>query len=216
MNKLITITALLLLLALVALVVLPVRSDTSDNIIVGGADTMRQASLASSGGLSGLLSSVTPRLVVSYANTLRQNALTTPPGSLLAALNAVKARIIIAYANTKRNENLSYPQDMIQDNTPPLISGVSLSPGGLVTWTTDEFATSVVHYGTQPGAYPFTVSDPLFVKLHQVQLPAQQPGVEIYLKVSSTDRDGNTFTSGEFTQTQQSLLFLPAVYGLSN
>ncbi|QLQ04673.1 MAG: fibronectin type III domain-containing protein [Anaerolineae bacterium] len=56
--------------------------------------------------------------------------------------------------------------------------------GGVkITWTTDEFATSEVRYGTAPGAYTHTVSDPLFEKNHSLTLTGLTAGRTYYFIV---------------------------------
>ena len=82
----------------------------------------------------------------------------------------------------------------------------------IITWATDEFATSTVLYGTQPGVYSQTVSDPLYTKQHSITLTGLPPGtMPYYYVVRSTDRSGNTATSSEYTFNTQPFVYLPLI-----
>ena len=82
----------------------------------------------------------------------------------------------------------------------------------IITWATDEFATSTVLYGTQPGVYSQTVSDPLYTEQHKITLTGLPPGtIPYYYVVRSTDRSGNTATSSEYTFNTQPFVYLPLI-----
>jgi len=88
------------------------------------------------------------------------------------------------------------------------------SDTAVITWTTDEFATSVVLYGVKPGVYPQTVSDPLYAKQHRITLTELTLGATYYYRVQSTDRSDNTTTSSEQSFTAQPYfysVYLPLV-----
>ena len=92
------------------------------------------------------------------------------------------------------------------DITPPEISGVASSDitdtTATVSWTTDEPADSVVEYGTTTG-YGNTSSDATLETDHNRTLTGLSPDTTYHYRVSSTDSDGNTATSGDFTFTTQ-------------
>lgn len=133
------------------------------------------------------------------------------PSALQILLGQVSDRIVIQYAKTDRQESLVYPAGLFNDTTPPQISDVSASGTGIITWTTDEFATSTVLYGTRSGIYSHMVSDPLYTKQHEITLTGLTSGTTYYYKVRSTDRSGNTATSPEHSFTAQISVYLPLV-----
>lgn len=239
MNARKSIPLLLALVILLLIVVLPAHSQTG--IIVNNADTVRQQSVSLYPGprdvgprivlqyantlrqeriiappppLQALFSQVSPRIVVQYANSLRQERIATPPATSQTLFGQVTSRIVLQYANTSRQVALSYPRALIGDTTAPQISAIAASRQGgnvLVSWTTNEFADSAVLLGTQSGIYTQTVSDPLFVKQHEITLIALQAGTIYYYKVHSTDLSGNTATSAERTLRAQAFMYLPLI-----
>lgn len=162
-----------------------------------------------------LLEQVTNRIIVQYANTIRQDDLAAVPSTLQTLLEQVSDRIIFQYANTNRESQLVYPAALINDTTAPQISDITASLTGgdsaAITWTTDEFADSEVLYGTQPGVYPQTVSDPLYTKQHKIILTELASGATYYYKVRSADRSGNTTMSSEHSFSAQLYVYLPLV-----
>ncbi len=84
---------------------------------------------------------------------------------------------------------------------PPVISDVQSDPADvtcLVTWETDEPATSQVRYGTTPGSYPFeTPQDTSLVTSHAVTLTGLEPETTYYFVVLSGDAQGNESQSAE-------------------
>ncbi len=165
--------------------------------------------------LQTLLDQVSDRIIVQYANAIRQDDLAAVPSALQTLLGQVSDRIILQYANANRGLQLVYPVALINDTTSPQVSGITASmidsDTAIITWTTDEFATSTVFYGTQPGVYPQTVSNPLYTKHHKITLIGMASGVTYYYKVRSTDRSGNTTTSMEHSFSTQRYVYLPLV-----
>ena len=80
------------------------------------------------------------------------------------------------------------------DTTAPTISGLSVSAitnsTALITWTTNEPATSVVQYGTTT-AYGQTAVDSILTTAHAVQLSGLAPVTTYNYRVRSTDGVGN-------------------------
>jgi hypothetical protein len=184
-------------------------------IVLQYANQLRHIGLANvPNALQTLLDQVSPRVVVQYANTIRRVGLAMP-SELQTLLGQVSDRIVFQYANTNRQESLIYPVALFNDTTPPQVSGITTRPTGIgsvtIAWTTDEFATSTVLYGTQPGVYPHTVSDPLYTKHHEITLTGLTVGTTYYYKVRSTDRSGNTTTSSEYSFTAQVYVYLPLI-----
>jgi hypothetical protein len=235
----------LALAALIVTLTIPVHGQTG--IIVNNADALRQEgtsldpALGSATGsvspriilqyanakreervttptadLLSLLAHVSPRIVLQYANAMRQAALVAPPSGMQILFSQVARRIILQYANTSRQVTLAYPVALIGDTISPQISNVQTQnvAGGIkVTWTTNEFATSEVRYGTAQGSYTQTASDPLFDKTHALTLTGLTAGQTYYFVVRGADRSGNQATSGEYQVKMQlkTYTYLPMV-----
>lgn len=164
--------------------------------------------------LQAKLEEVSDRIVVEYANTIRHIGLAVMPSELGSLLVPMPDRIVLQYANNNCEMSLAYPIELFNDSTLPQISEVAASrDDGIITWVTDEFATSTVLYGVETGVYTSTVIDPLYVKQHEVTLPGLTAGATYYYEVSSTDQSGNMATSSEYSFTVQSqvLVYLPLV-----
>lgn len=151
--------------------------------------------------LESLLSDARDRVVTEYASSTAPHALTEPPPILRDGLKAVTARVITEYGSSNRVEVALYPLELIGDTTPPMITNIAVTPVGSssvnVTWTTDEFATSVIDYGTEPGTYTNTISDAYYTKQHAVAMSSLLPNTTYYFLISSADQSGNVATSAE-------------------
>jgi hypothetical protein len=193
----------LVVAALLLALALPAFSQTG--IQVNNADTTRTTSTSLASDLNIALGGVGSRIVTQYANTMRYIRVGIPPAPFQSLLNQVMLRTILLDANTARQQQMIYPRGLIGDTSAPVISARSAAPaaGGIkVTWTTDELADSTVVYGTQPGVYPQTRSDPLYVRSHVILLTGLTPGT-YYYRVQSRDQSGNPAQSaeGSFTVT---------------
>lgn len=132
-------------------------------------------------------------------------------------LPAVLPRIKMISANRLAEMELVYPAGLFADTTAPVISDVQVEQVDnttvRVSWTTDEFATSTVRYGTETDVYPDQVSEGLYVKVHEVLVTNLTPETAYYFVAGSTDVSGNYAESDEVplvTQTEF-FVFLPAV-----
>jgi len=192
------------------------------DIVVTGADEVKKFAVPAAlpSDLTGRLAGVAPRLVLNGANHIRYIPVTaTLPPQLQTLLGQVGPRVVVLAANQTRQTPLVYPRALFNDTTPPQIRNIVVvvppdNPTSAVdTWTTDEFATSVVRYGTRSGVYPWVVSDPLYYRQHRVVLTGLTQGTVYYYRVESTDRSGNTAASAEYTFVQRSLsrLYLPFI-----
>jgi hypothetical protein len=102
----------------------------------------------------------------------------------------------------KAHEALIFPKELINDTTSPLITNVTVTNitnnSATITWTTDEIADSVVHYGIESVIYTEIESDPLFVTNHSIAVTPLSPETNYYFVVNSTDRSGNSAESSEY------------------
>lgn len=157
------------------------------------------------GALQSLLEQVTERIVVQYANEIRQFELVHIPTQLQDVLDQVGDRVIIQYANENRTIGITYPHGLINDTTAPAISDIRTTEIGTTTatilWLTDEFAASRIEYGVNPGSYPFSVDDPLYLKGHGLTIIGLQPGTTHYFIIHCSDRNGNSAQSAQHNFT---------------
>lgn len=167
--------------------------------------------------LQTLLGQVEDRVVLQYAGMERHTPLAPTPPTLLGLLQAVPDRTLIQYAAQNRPVMLSYPFGLIEDTVPPIISNIDVSSvadgPSVVTWTTNEFATSELRYGTQSGNYTDTVTDALYYRQHELETHILTVGTTYYYRVRSTDINGNTAQSPErqFTVVDVYYTYLPAI-----
>ena len=98
----------------------------------------------------------------------------------------------------------------VADVTAPLITNIQVFPqaeSALVTWTTNEPATSIVDYGI--GGLGQTVSDPTLVTSHSVSLPGLTPNQLYDFQVTSIDAVGLSTTAAVDTFNTLPLGFQP-------
>lgn len=101
-----------------------------------------------------------------------------------------------------------------EDYTPPIITNVNAMPiihSAAITWNTDEFADSLVKYGTSPGSYTMQEYNPSFELAHFIQLSPLVGGKTYYYVVSSTDFGGNTSESIEHSFTTDADVSAPVI-----
>lgn len=182
--------------------VVPVTGQTG-NIVLEGADESNTLSLTPSQTLINLVSDIGTRFVIEFSDAKHVFPLTSPPSEFFTLLEQVANRFVFQYANEANFIPVSYPKSIINDTSSPVIGSVAAQGNGIVTWTTDEFATSTVIYGTNLVVDTVEITDPLFTKQHRVVLTGLTPGEEYSYRVRSTDRSGNTSTSSEYSFTPQ-------------
>lgn len=145
-------TWLLLALTLVALhSPLPVRGQSCD-IIVNNADATNCVGVAGSADLNSLIGNVGPRFVVWRANDIRYVRVGPFSDVLLGLMGQVEDRFVIRYANANKLYATAYPKGLANDTTPPQISELIVETIGTdrvkISWLTNEFASTVLQYGT--------------------------------------------------------------------
>ena len=206
MKKRIAIIAVLILIGL--LFVGPVFGKTNDSIVLGEADESNTFSITASQTLIDLISNIGTRFVLEFADAKQDFSMTTPASELFSLINQIEDRFVIEFADKANFIPISYPKSIINDTTPPIISNIVAQPSDIITWTTDEYATSTVIYGINTVGDIGEVSDPLFTKQHEIPLPGLTPGVTYIYQVRSTDRSGNTRTSSVQSYTPQETIFI--------
>jgi hypothetical protein len=219
-----------LIVALVVLIILalPVQSQTNQ-IVVTDADARVDISLSSSAQLNILTSSLNPHFILQYADANKFYDLPPLAPQLSILLGDIHDRTILQYADANNDIHLLYPAQLFGDTAPPQATNISKDTSSsriTITWVTNEFSTSTVVFGVQPGVYTFTVSDPLYVKEHIITLPGLTPvepkhgkvqgagtteGTLFYYQIHSTDRSGNTYISPERTFHAQRAVYLPMI-----
>ncbi len=85
-----------------------------------------------------------------------------------------------------------------------------LSTSADIVWTTDLQASSVVLYGTEPGAYTQTVTGSDFVTGHKVHLPGLSPATWYYFVVQSKDYRNMILSTSEEQKFVTAGFMLPA------
>jgi peroxiredoxin len=104
------------------------------------------------------------------------------------------------------------------DETPPAISGINVSniteSSAIITWQTDETATSQVNYG-KTETYGSTMLDEKLTIPHTVTLTGLDDGTTYNFQVISKDSSGNTATSPT-NQTFETPAGIPVGCGLGD
>lgn len=186
-------------------------------VVQGQANANRNEALANApAALRTLLDAVPTRVYFGGANGARIQPLVALPSGLRTAIDALLMRTVVNGANGARIQGLAYPLTLLDDQTPPSMEPPAFqsAPNGIdLVWTTDEFTTVVVRYGTAPGAYTQSHTISLFAKAHVVRFTGLQEDVTYYFRFELTDLAGNQRTSQEYTLkvAKSYQLFLPAV-----
>lgn len=138
---------------------------------------------------------------------------TQTPSLLLAGLScSATYGLVVTVADPKGNtttETTSFTTPDAPDQTPPIITGLSVGSitdtSALVTWTTNELATTGVRFGPQGGAITGQAGVPGLRTSHSVLVTGLTPGTTYALYADSTDASGNTGAAGAtpFTTAHQ-------------
>ena len=151
------------------------------------------------------VSKALPRPLVEYPNTVLGFELKECPEELSDNTSKALPRPLVEYPNTVLSKSLIFPKELINDTTPPIITNITVTNitenSATIKWNTDEFADSLVKYGTSSGAYTKQEYDELFVKKHAVSLYNLSPGTKYYFVVKSVDLSGNSAESSEYSFT---------------
>lgn len=191
------------------------QGQPKDDFVIQYADATNTLSMTSSPDLNALITNVASRFVLQYANANRYVYLVPAPAELLTLIGQVDDRFLMSYANANKFYSLTYPVDLVGDNIPPQAGIPTVTPSGFstvkITWTTNEYTTSIIAYGIQSGVYPQNVTDSLLKKQHEIVLSGLAAGETYYYRISDTDRSGNTYQSQERSFTSFSFMYLPLI-----
>jgi len=106
------------------------------------------------------------------------------------------------------------------DETPPTISGVSVSniteSSATITWLTDEAATSQVQYGKTETYGSSSTLDTNLTESHNVTLTGLSDNTTYYYKVISKDASDNEATLAAADQTFDTEYVIPTGYEIGN
>ena len=134
--------------------VLPVYGQSND-FVINDADAITTFSAAGAAELNTLTSNLQEHFTLNRANAKQIYDIVPFAQELNPLLAQIPDRIIIEHANGNKDNKLSYPAGLINDTTQPTASDVAytvVNPTSVkVTWTTDEYATSSLSYGTTSG-----------------------------------------------------------------
>jgi hypothetical protein len=191
-------------------------SSVAPRVVLEYGDRLRRVNLSAPPPvLIGHLSAVADRVTMQYADRARHLPLAVIPSALNNRLNETAARITMQYPDRNRRIALAYPAALIGDTTPPAIVG---TPGAtmsgttaVISWSTNEFTTYTLRYGTSSGNYPNQVSSSLFNTTHQATLTGLSPSEIYYYQIVITDLSGNQTTSQEYVLEGQHELYLPVI-----
>ncbi|NOY84546.1 MAG: hypothetical protein GXO96_06965, partial [Nitrospirae bacterium] len=112
-----------------------------------------------------------------------------------------------AAGNTATSGNFTFTTDPAPDTTPPMLSDILVladnigQNSAIVTWNTDESATSLVEYGTDSNYGSSSVFGSTLVTSHSRILSSLIPDTTYHYRVISSDTEGNAATSRNFTFT---------------
>lgn len=195
---------ILLLFGLSLLALTRPGSGLSGTFVISGADGVLDLDT----GANPNLPEAAARFVVTAANHMLYLPLAAPPISL-----DVADRIVLHAANGTSLITTTYPVTLINDQSPPQVSAVQRSSQQplLVTWSTDEFTSSEIQYGTQPGSLTLSVQDDLFSKTHALTLTGVPADADIYLVIRSVDRSGNQTSTPEMKFSAVHPIYLPYI-----
>ncbi len=141
------------------------------------------------------------------SETTLASSLVTSHSQTLTGLTAstayhfqVKSKDAAGNAATSSDQVFTTPAAPIADTTPPVISGVTITPSStsaVLSWLTNELSDSQVVYGTS-AAYNFeTTINPSLVLSHSQTITGLIPSTTYHIQMKSKDAAGNTATSSD-------------------
>ncbi|MFZ5863437.1 MAG: fibronectin type III domain-containing protein [Nitrospirota bacterium] len=127
----------------------------------------------------------------------------TVSGLLAATTYNYRVRSADAAGNLAVSGNRTFTTSAAPDTTPPSIFNLTTTDvtptSAVVTWSTNEAATSQVEYGLTTAYGQRTVANATLLTAHREPLSALTPGATYHLRVLSADTVGNSTASGDIT-----------------
>ncbi|MFZ5876797.1 MAG: fibronectin type III domain-containing protein [Nitrospirota bacterium] len=140
------------------------------------------------------------------ASTALNATLLTAHSAALSGLQAAttynyRVRSTDAAGNTAVSGNRTFTTAAAPDTTGPSIFNVATTDvtptSAVVTWTTNEPATSQVEYGATTSYGQRSVANATLLTTHRETLSGLSPGTSYHLRVRSADAAGNLSVSGD-------------------
>lgn len=183
---------------------------------IQNADATNYLDTTGSSELNTIIQNVPPRFIYERADSILNNGNVDPIDSaLLALFQDVPPRFVYERADAIGHSEVSYPRLLINDNTSPSYVEVNPQASGdgtvYVYWTTTEFTTSTLQYGTQSGNYANTQTNNEYYISNVFIVTNAVSGVTYYGRLTNVDRNGNAIQSSEFTFQVNRYLYLPYV-----
>lgn len=187
----------------------------TNGIMVNDADGVVRVGMSQSQSLEEAMGRVSPRVVQQFG----QGHLYAPlkiDQELHTLLEGVPPRVYAHASQGFGRYPMQPPQEIMQarDQASPVITDtVKVTPAGnnaVLEFTTSEFATVTIRYGSASGSYSQEVVITIYAQVHSIQLDlskVQQQQLaqtqRYYYIIEMTDRSGNTTTTPEdsFTLT---------------
>jgi hypothetical protein len=192
-----------------------VANDVGDRITVLGADAVITNTTTLEQDLKTVTTDVEPRFFLQYVEQALKRNLIPLPEAAHSIFVQTSDRIFLQYAEQSCETHLSYPSALINDSVPPqpsrIMARMITTDTAVISWSTDEFASSAVMYSRQSGVHEFSVSQPLYVKEHEVMLSDLLPETRYFYRVHNVDQSGNAHTSSEYSFVASIEVYLPLV-----
>ncbi|MBK9317106.1 MAG: PQQ-dependent sugar dehydrogenase [Acidobacteria bacterium] len=148
-----------------------------------------------------------------YGNsTVLNTALNTIHSATLSGLSAgtlyhYRVRSRDGSGNEAVSGDYVFMTTPLTDTTPPIISNVSssgiTSSVAVISWITDDPATSRIDYGTSTTYGSNTTLDTALVTIHSQTLAGLNPDTQYHYRLRSINANGYETISGDFTFTTQ-------------
>ena len=130
--------------------------------------------------------------------------------NMLAVAIASISGTTVSATVSSGSSTVTPPSTPIGDTAAPTVSSIVVSSitdsSAVVSWLTDEAASSVLSYGETTSYELGNVSDSLFRTVHTETLSGLNGATEHHIQISATDSTGNTGTSADVTFTTLDLL----------
>ncbi len=187
----------------------------AEDIIINGADSIWTRSTSLAPEIQVRAVKADPRSILQSADTICHLNVALPPGQLRMTLSDVTARPLVASADGTSTYVVAYPTALINDPTAPRLESLRAlmmnASSAVVTWQSDEYATSELLLGEEAGSLSSRAKDDLYAKQHRVIITGLRWGTQYHLQVRSSDRSGNIASSPVTSFVASQKLYLPII-----